>query len=115
MKILMVSSFYPPLLGGISAYVQSLSRELSRRGHQVAVCTIGRRDLPEFVEEGGVKVYRIEGLFQKIPFLFKDPAMKWHPPARDWLVIRRLSHIIGQEEPDIINTHDWVLYSTLAL
>jgi len=115
MKILMLSSLYPPFLGGISVYVQSLCRELSRRGHQVVVGTLGRRDLPESEDDGGIKVIRQEGLFQKIPFLFKDPTRKWHPPARDPVISNKLANIIEQEKPDIIHTHSWILYSMLPL
>lgn len=115
MKILMLSSFYPPSLGGISVYVQSLTRELSKRGHQVAVCTIGREDLSKFEEEDGVNIYRLDSFFARIPFLFKDPSQKWHPPVQDWLVSKKLAQIIERENPNIVHTHDWILYSMLPL
>lgn len=115
MKILMLTSLYPPFSGGISVHVQSLSRELSRRGHQVIVGTLGRRDLPESEDDSGIKVIRLEGFFQKIPFLFKDATRKWHPPARDFMISNKLAHIIEQERPDIIHTHSWILYSMLPL
>lgn len=111
----MLSDSYPPFSGGIERHVQLLSRELSERGHPVAVCTIRRRDLPRYEEEGGVKIYRLDGLFQKIPLLYRDPARKWHPPARDWLISKRLAQIIERESPDIIHTHGWILYSVLPL
>jgi glycosyltransferase involved in cell wall biosynthesis len=40
MRILMVSDFYPPLLGGVEMLVSSVSRELVRRGRGVAVATL---------------------------------------------------------------------------
>jgi glycosyltransferase involved in cell wall biosynthesis len=115
MKILMLSSFYPPLLGGIVTSVRSLSGELSKRGHEVIICTVRQRDLPAYEERDGVKIYRLDGLFQKIPFLFRDPTKKWHPPARDWLITRKLAAIIEREKPDIIHAHDWILYSAFPL
>jgi len=115
MKILMLSSLYLPLLGGIVTSVRSLSGELSKRGHEVIICTVRQRDLPAYEEQDGAKVYRLDGLFQKIPFLFRDPARKWHPPARDWLITRNLAPIIEREKPDIIHAHDWILYSALPL
>jgi len=39
MRILTVSDFYPPLLGGVEVLVSGVSRELVRRGHDVAVAT----------------------------------------------------------------------------
>ena len=74
MKILMLSDLYGPLQGGIEAHVEALSNQLSERGHEVFVCTIGRRDLPDYEEKNGVKIYRLDGLFQKIPFLYKLPT-----------------------------------------
>ena len=115
MKIMMLSDLYPPFQGGIEAHVESLSNELSKRGHEVHVCTIGRRDLPDYEEKNGVRIYRLDGLFQKIPFLFKDPARKWHPPARDWLISKRLAQIIEKERPDIIHAHGWMVYSVTPL
>jgi len=115
MKILMLSDIYPPFIGGGERHVQSLSRELAKRGQEVTVCTIGGRQLPRYEDEGGVRVHRFEGFFQKIPFLYKDPVRKAHPPAQDWIITRRLAHIIKQEKPDIIHAHGRILYSALPL
>ena len=115
MKILMLSDLYPPIIGGGERHVQTLSRVLSQRGHQVTVCTTGHRDLPQYEEEGGVKVYRLEGLFQKIPLLFKDPTRLWHPPVPDRSITNRLRYILEDERPDIIHAHGRILYSALAL
>ena len=115
MKILILSDLYPPIIGGQERHAQSLSRELSKRGHEVTVCTIGHQGLPEYEEEGGVKIYRVQGFFQKIPLLFKDPTRRLHPPIRDWLVTNHLRHILEEGRPDIIHTHGRILYSALAL
>ncbi len=115
MKILMLSDLYPPIIGGGERHVQSLSGELSKRGHEVTVCTIGHRGLPEYEEEGGVKLHRLEGLFQKIPLLFKDPTRRLHPPVRDWLITNHLRHTLEEVRPDIIHAHGRILYSALAL
>jgi glycosyltransferase involved in cell wall biosynthesis len=115
MKIMMLSDLYPPFQGGIESHVESLSNQLSKKGHEVFVCTIGRRGLPAYEEKNGVRIYRLKGLFQKIPFLFKDPARKWHPPAGDWLITKRLARIIERERPDIIHAHGWMVYSVIPL
>jgi len=111
----MLSDLYPPFLGGVETHVKSLSKQLSERGHEVNVCTIGQRNLPAYEEENGVKVYRLEGLFQKIPFLYRDPTRKGHPPIRDWLISKKLARIIEQEGSDIIHAHGWMVYSALPL
>jgi glycosyltransferase involved in cell wall biosynthesis len=39
-KILQITAYYPPSIGGIQYYVQSLSHYLSSKGHQVDILTI---------------------------------------------------------------------------
>jgi glycosyltransferase involved in cell wall biosynthesis len=71
--------------------------------------------LPKYEEEDGVKILRIQGFFQRIPFLYKDPAKRFHPPAQDWLISKKLAETIEQEKPDVIHAHGWILYSVLPL
>jgi len=115
MKVLMLSDLYPPIIGGGERYVESLSEELARRGHEVTVCTVSSPGLPRYEEVDGVKIYRMEGFFQKIPFLFSDPTRKWHPPTRDWLITRQLSSVLEAEKPEIVHAHGRILYSFLTL
>ena len=115
MKILMVSDFYPPFLGGSYRHVQSLSRHLVKRGHEVVVCTIGNKFLNVFDKDCGVKVIRLEGFFQKIPFLFEDTRIRHPPPILDCLIYRNLKKIVREEKPDIIHCHGWILYSVLQV
>lgn len=115
MKILMLSDFYPPVIGGLERHVQLLSEGLTKRGHKVAVCTTGCKHLPDFKVENGVKVFRFRGFFQRIPFLFKDLERKYHPPIRDWVITKKLEKVIETEKPDIIHAHGWITYSVLLL
>lgn len=115
MKVLMLSDLYPPVVGGGERHVQSLSRELAKRGHEVSVCTIGHQSLPKYEEEDGVKVYRLEGIFQRIPFLFRDATRRWHPPTSDWLVTKKLEQILFEHKPDIIHAHGRIVYSMFPL
>ena len=115
MKIMMLSDLYPPLVGGVERHVQSLSRQLSERGHKVFVGTIGQRGLAKYEEDNGVMIYRLEGLFQKIPSLYRDRARKGHPPIQDWLISRELARIIEKERPDIIHVHGWMVYSVIPV
>ncbi len=115
MKILMLTDSYPPRIDGGGRHVQLLGKQLAKRGHRVIVFTIGYPDLPKYAEENGVKVYRLAGLFQRIPFLFKDPALKWPPPTGDWLITRELRRIVEKEKPDIIHAHGGIVFSVLPL
>ncbi len=40
MRILMVAQSFAPIVGGEERIVEDLSRELARRGHEVAVATL---------------------------------------------------------------------------
>ena len=61
MKILMLTWEYPPrVVGGISRVVYDLSRTLLKDGHDVTVVTYKDGDAPEFEDDKGVKVYRVE-------------------------------------------------------
>lgn len=113
MKILMISDFYPPFIGGMCNYVQTLSKNLVKKGHQVIVCSIGNKWLSNLVNNYGVKVIRFEGFFQSIPFLFKNLNERYPPPIRDFCISRKLEKIIIDEKPDIIHAHGWLLYSLL--
>ena len=115
MKVLMLADLYSPVTGGAERHIQSLSRELARRGHEIRVCTIGHPSLPRYEEEDGVKLYRLEGLFSKLPFLFKDQMKRRHPPTADWLVTKKLESILVDEKPDIVHAHGRILYSMLPL
>ena len=116
MKILMISETYPPSIGGVEKEVQTLSEGLiHHKNCRVSVFTINNNKLPRFREENKVKIYRYNGFFQKIPFLYSDPNKKYHPPVRDIIITSLLKKIIKKEKPDIIHTHDWILYSYLPL
>jgi len=113
MKILMLSDFYPPIIGGMERYVQLLSRELYKRGHEITVCTTGYKE--SLKEDGGVEIYESKGFFQYLPFLFVDPEKRYHPPVQDGLITKRLEGIIRRKQPDIIHSHGWITYSVLPL
>ncbi len=95
MRILMISDVYPPLVGGQEREVQLLSEGLARtKDCSVAVCTLMQDSLPKFEEINLVKVYRLDGFFQRMPFLFNDRNRRFHPPISDWMITRKIEKII---------------------
>mgnify|MGYP001563273492 FL=1 len=80
MRILMLTQFYWPVIGGEERLVQDLSIELVRRGHEVAVATLWHEGLAEFELDRGVRVYRIRGLAQRVRWLFTEPGRRPAPP-----------------------------------
>ncbi len=116
MRILMLSEFYPPLIGGMERHVQTLSHELVRRGHHVAVATLQHHGSPPFeVDEGGVRVHRLAGWNRALALFYQDQEQPFHLPLPDPGVIAGLRRVIEQERPDIVHARRWMLYSFVGL
>ena len=56
-RILIVSEFYPPRIGGVERFVQQLSQGLVCKGHQCTVLCTDDQDVDEIIE--GVRVVRV--------------------------------------------------------
>jgi glycosyltransferase involved in cell wall biosynthesis len=115
MRILMLSQFYPPFIGGEESHVHTLSTLLASRGHQVAVATIWHPNLPEFEQQQGVRIYRIRGTMQRVELLFSDAGHKHAPPFADPELTWALREIIEREQPEIVHAHNWLVHSFLPL
>ena len=114
MHILMLTQFYPPILGGIERHVQSLSAALSKRGHEVSVVTYWHPGQAEIECDGEVKVYRVRSTMQRFRRLFTTE--RFHaPPFPDPEVMDCLRRIIRLEKPQIIHAHNWIVHSFLPL
>jgi glycosyltransferase involved in cell wall biosynthesis len=111
----MLSDFYLPYFGGVEQHVRSLSHELVLRGHEVAVATLWREGLAEFEVDQGVRIHRIRGTMQRIRLLFSDPERRWTPPFPDPELTWALARLVGEERPDVVHGHDWLVRSFLPL
>ncbi len=115
MRILMLSEFYSPLIGGTERHVQTLSRELVRRGHQVAVATLQTGNSPSFEDDEGVRVHRLTGWSRTLTRFYQDQSRQYHPPMPDPGVMAGLRRVIALERPDIVHARRWMLYSFVGL
>jgi glycosyltransferase involved in cell wall biosynthesis len=115
MRILMITDFYPPFLGGVEVLVSSVSRELVRRGHHVSVVTLAAPGLPADEDDAGVRVHRIRSTTQRIGSLFKNDARPWAPPAPDPEAVAGVRAVLARERPDVVHGHDWLARSYLPL
>ncbi|MGI8730623.1 MAG: glycosyltransferase family 4 protein [Solirubrobacteraceae bacterium] len=115
MRIVMVSDFYPPFLGGVEVLVSSLSRELVRRGHTVFVATLAAPGLPMAEDDAGVQVRRIATTTQRADRLFASSERPWAPPVPDPEAVVALRRVLGQARPDVVHGHDWLARSYLPL
>ncbi|MDQ2629807.1 MAG: glycosyltransferase family 4 protein [Actinomycetota bacterium] len=115
MRILMVAQSFSPIVGGEERIVEDLSRELSRRGHEVAVATL-RQPLGEPPpREDGVEVELLETAMSRVPGLAADPERAYAPPAPDPLSVRDLRRVIRDFRPDVVHAHNWLVHSYLPL
>ena len=115
MRVLMLSEFYPPLVGGMERHVQTLSRELVQRGHQVAVGTLQHKGSPAFEDDEGVRIYRLAGWNQMLGPFYQDKEHPFHPPLPDPGVMAGLRRVVEQEHPDIVHARKGMLYSFVGL
>jgi glycosyltransferase involved in cell wall biosynthesis len=102
MKILIVSSWYPPILSGSSLWAESLVAALRKRHHDVRVVTTEWKDAPR--EPQGTReetVYRLPArLVPQNRFLLglSIVPVAWSPANR-----RRMSEIVREFKPDVIH------------
>ena len=115
MRILMLSQFYPPIIGGGAIHVRSLSAELVARGHDVVVVTLWHQGQAEFELDLGVRVFRVRPSMRRVPWLFSDNGRQYAPPFPDPEVVLALRRIIAREKPEIVHAHNWLVYSFLPL
>jgi glycosyltransferase involved in cell wall biosynthesis len=115
MRILMISDFYPPFIGGVELMVSSVSRELVRRGHDVSVATLLAPGLLATEHDAGVHVHRIRSTTQRARRLFATEARPWAPPMPDPEAVAGLRAVVARQRPDIVHGHDWLARSFLPL
>lgn len=115
MRILMLTDFYPPIVGGVEQHVHSLSNELAARGHQVAVATLWHEGLPEYEVDQRVPVYRVRGSTRRLPGLFQNAGRQYAPPFPDPEAMRGLRRVIARTRPQVVHAHNWMVHSFLPL
>jgi len=108
MKILIVSSWYPPILSGSSLWAESLVRALRKRGHDVRVVTTqwkGSAREPQGSREE--IVYRLLArLIPRNPFLL---GLSIVPVAYSLANQRRMLEIVQEFKPDVIHQINHIL------
>lgn len=113
MRILFITDFYPPSLGGTQQYVRNLGIALAARGHDVAVATLADAGLPSYEEDSGIRVYRVSGTLQRSQRSFKERT--YAPPVPDPELVRAIRDIVRRERPTVVHTHSWMGRSFLPL
>ncbi|RUV04879.1 glycosyltransferase family 1 protein [Mesorhizobium sp. M6A.T.Cr.TU.017.01.1.1] len=115
MRILLLSQFYPPVIGGEERHVRNLGAALAQRGHHVSVGTFMHPGSPETELDGAVRVHRLRGTLQRLSDLHSDPERRHAPPFPDPELVLALRRLVAQERPDIVHAHNWIYASFLPL
>jgi glycosyltransferase involved in cell wall biosynthesis len=115
MRILMLSQFYPPVIGGEERHVITLSEALVDRGHEVSVASLIHPDRDEVTESHGVTVRGIKSTMQRCAALFTEPERQHAPPFPDPELVYKLSKIVRLTKPDVVHGHNWLARSFLPL
>ena len=103
---------YPPrIVGGIARVVYDLSHKLVKEGNEVTVVTYKEGNVPEFENDKGVKVYRVEN-YMIHPNNFTDWIMQLN-----FNLTSKATQIMNEQGKfDCIHAHDWlVTYSAKTL
>ena len=111
MRILLLSDFYPPHVGGVELQVQALAREYVRRGHAVDVGTVWQEGLPPEAADEGIGIHRLRALATRAPWFSGDPRRRFHPPFPDPELAIRLRRLVARVRPDVVQAHGWIAYS----
>lgn len=91
MKILLVSHYYPPHIGGIENIVQKQAQDLTARGQNITVVTFAsQQEIPENIEEQGIIIHKVGAInfFEKyfnLPFPIGGIGLIW----RLWKEVER--------------------------
>ncbi|HWH13820.1 MAG TPA: glycosyltransferase family 4 protein [Miltoncostaeaceae bacterium] len=113
MRILMATQFFLPVVGGEERVVDTLSRQLIARGHDVAVVTT-TPSVPGADAQTPARVHRIATLVGRAGALHSEPGRRHLPPAPDPEAVVRLRRVIRTERPDVVHAHNWLVHSVAA-
>jgi glycosyltransferase involved in cell wall biosynthesis len=96
-KVLLVTPYFHPHVGGVESYTAQLAARLSGLGWTVVIVTTGSAgDGPERID--GMRVYRLR----------PTATVSNTPVGIGWR--KRLAEIVKSEQPDVINAHTPVPY-----
>ena len=115
MRILLLSQFHAPVIGGEERHVSALGESLAARGHEVTVATQRHPSRAEIHREAGVTVRSLRGTMQRGAGLFSDDERRHAPPFPDPELTLNLARIVHATQPHVVHAHNWLLHSYLPI
>lgn len=113
MRILQLSQFIEPVIGGEERHVQTLSECLVQRGHEVSLLTFATEADEGITFKRGVRIVRVRTAASRIPFLYTDRSAPHAMPIPDPAIQRAITAEIKRAEPEIVHAHNWIANSAL--
>ena len=111
LRVLIVTDYYRPLIGGSIRSVELLARHLTQSGHTVAIATSWQPGAPAPEEHEGIRVYRIRDLSSRMRWVSEDPYKHNPPPFADPEAAWRLRQVVKEFKPDLVHSYGWISHS----
>lgn len=95
-KICIFSSQYLPHVGGVERYTFNISKELERKGYEIAIITSRTKGLLSYEEDGKIRIYRL-------------PCFQWlkgrYPVLRYNKETRKILRELEEDDYDLVITN----------
>ena len=115
MKILLLTQFIPPTVGGTERHVWTLATALAARAHEVTLLSFATGpEEPAESNSEGVRIVRVRTAASRLPILYSDPTRPFALPLPDPLVNRAIRHELMHREFDVVHAHNWIVNSALG-
>jgi glycosyltransferase involved in cell wall biosynthesis len=114
MRILLASDHYPPFIGGVQRQTRAMARQLTARGHDVAVATVWQDDLPAYEDVDGFPVHRLQQLRSLRAVRGREHKRHHQPPFPDPVTAVQLRRVIRDFRPDVVHSSGWFTYAAAA-
>ena len=114
MRVLMVTQFYPPIVGGQEQHVRNLAQALTSRGHTVEVATIAVSGNRDMTLDGPVPVHHLNTSAQRIRHVYSDPERPHAMPVADPQLRAGIGRLLANGSFDVLHAHDWSVNSALG-
>ena len=114
LRILQLSQFYDPIIGGEEAHVRTLCEQLVKRGHEVSLITYATADDAGITTDEGVEIVRVRPTSSSIPFVYSDPSWPHAMPIPDSATMRAIWEFVKARKPDVAHSHNWIANSAVG-
>lgn len=115
MRILLLSQFIPPTVGGTEQHVWTLGKTLAAKGHEITLLSLatGSEEPPVQVVED-MRVVRVASTASRLPGLYSDPSRPFALPIPDPSVVNAVRRELSRERFDLVHAHNWIVNSALG-